>query len=107
MLAKETDAAEVAYALPWLRGRRLERAAQKILRENPKAPPPGNIASWVEESRRIARDHTYPSAETNPPVITLAFKEQAEKITRERLASAGRRLGQQLERLFTVPRETP
>jgi len=92
---------------PWLRGRRLEQAAQKILREHQQAPPPGNLASWLEESRRIARDHAYPNTGENPPVITLAFKRQADKVTRERLATAGRRLGQQLEAVFTVPRETP
>lgn len=91
---------------PWLRGSRLDRAAARILREHPAAPPQGNLAHWLEESRRLARDHAYPPAIEQPPVITEAFKQTAERITRECLVSAGRRLARLLEQRFAVPRGT-
>lgn len=91
---------------PWLRGHRLERAAARLLRDNPNPPPQGNLARWLEESRRLARDHAYPPASEQPPIITEAFKQAAERITHERLSTAGRRLGRLLEQRFAVPRGT-
>jgi len=92
---------------PWLRGRYLDRTVARSLRAHPEAVAAGNLASWIEESREIARQFAYPAVSDEIPVITATFKQDAERITRQRLVVAGKRLAQVLEAAFSVPRETP
>lgn len=92
---------------PWLRDAYLERTVARLLREYPDPVPTGSVAQWMEESRVIAHRHGYPSTTDDPATITEDFKRQAERIARQRLVVAGRRLAAILERIFSVPRETP
>lgn len=92
---------------PWLRDAYLERTVARLLREYPDPVPTGSVSLWMEESRVIARRHGYPPTADDPATITEDFKRQAERIARQRLVAAGRRLAAILEHIFAVPRETP
>lgn len=88
---------------PWLRGERLEAAADALerwpdtsLRRN----EPGTSKRWIAESRALANASAYGSLEGETPVLSADYHERALKIARERVALAGKRLGLLLERLF-------
>lgn len=93
---------------PWLRGARLEKAADTLLAAHPEAPLQGNVTLWREESRKISRDQAYPDTSGSLlPVITAEFRAQSRDIGNRRLTAAGYRLGRLLEEIFgKVSRET-
>lgn len=93
---------------PWLRGARLEKAADALLAAHPKSPPQGGVAIWRDESRRIGRDQAYPTAAGSLlPMVTAEFRAQSRAIAERRLAAAGYRLGRLLDDLLgRVSRET-
>jgi hypothetical protein len=93
---------------PWLRGKRLEQNASRLLETFPK-PEQGNTALWRDESHRLLA-FAYPKADGSLlPTISEEFNQQAHEIANRRLAEAGYRLGRLLESIFTlrVSRETP
>lgn len=93
---------------PWLRGKRLEKNAARLLESVP-APVQGNVAQWKEESHRLL-DLAYPIAEGSLlPTITEEFHQQARELANRRIVEAGYRLGRLLESIFghRVSRETP
>ncbi len=93
---------------PWLRGKRLEKNAARLL-ENFPAPAQGNVRQWKEESHRLLAD-AYPLANGSLlPMITEEFHQQAREMANRRVLAAGYRLGRLLESIFAhrVSRETP
>lgn len=93
---------------PWLRGKRLEKNAARLVASFP-APTQGNVASWRQESHRLLAD-AYPLAHGSLlPMITEEFHEQARDTANRRILEGGYRLGRLLESIFAhrVSRETP
>lgn len=88
---------------PWLRGERLEVAANALERR-PGAPPNqndlGTIKQWIDESHALARSAAYASLEGEVPTLSASYHERALRTARERVALAGKRLGMLLEKLF-------
>jgi hypothetical protein len=93
---------------PWLRGKRLEQNAARLLESHP-APPQGNVAQWRDESHRLLAE-AYPKTNGSLlPAITEDFRQRSRDIAERRIVAAGFRLGGLLEGIFghRVPRETP
>ena len=93
---------------PWLRGKRLEKNAQRLLDDHP-PPTPGTVAQWRDESHALLAS-AYPTAAGSLlPVITEDFNRQAYAIANRRIVDAGYRLGWLLEANIgaRVSRETP
>lgn len=93
---------------PWLRGARLEKAADALLAAYPQPPLQGDVALWREESRRLGQDSAYPPAAGDIlPVITAEFRERSRALAEQRLSAAGYRLGRLLAAVLgRVPRGT-
>lgn len=93
---------------PWLRGARLETAADALLAAHPVPPRQGKVALWRDESWKISRDLAYPgTAGSLLPTVTADFRAQSRAIAEQRLAAAGYRLGHLLDDIFgRVSRET-
>lgn len=93
---------------PWLRGERLEKAADALLAAYPEPPRQGGVSQWEKESRELSRDAAYPVATGSLlPTVTKEFQAESRVIADRRLAEAGYRLGQALESIFgRVSRET-
>ena len=92
---------------PWLRGKRLEDNARRLLERYP-APEQGNVALWREESHRLL-DTAYPSeAGSLLPMVSEAFHHTSRDTANRRIVEAGYRLGRLLDRIFahTVSRGT-
>jgi hypothetical protein len=85
---------------PWLRGRYLERAATTLVAKHPPPPPAGGSKRWIDESWQIARHSAYPQSDEAEPTLTADFHENAQAITRKRIAEAGYRLAELLQKLF-------
>jgi hypothetical protein len=88
---------------PWLRGERLEAAADALekrsgtsLRQN----DPGASKRWIAESRALAQSAAYDGLEGEIPTLSSGYHERALKTAREQVALAGKRLGLLLERLL-------
>ena len=84
---------------PWLRGKRLEDNARRLLERYP-APEQGNVARWREESHRLL-DSAYP---TEPgsllPIVSEAFHRASRDTANRRIVDAGYRLGRLLDSIF-------
>mgnify|MGYP001221630790 CR=1 FL=1 len=81
---------------PWLRGRRLEDEARRLIAEHP-APRQGSVALWRDESHRLLAS-AYPDAVGSLlPIITEDFNQRAHAIAERRIVDAGYRLGRLLE----------
>ncbi|HZX30936.1 MAG TPA: S1/P1 nuclease [Rhodocyclaceae bacterium] len=93
---------------PWLRGERLEKAADALLAAYPKPPRQGGVSQWEKESRELSRDAAYPTSTGSLlPAITGEFQTESRATAERRLAEAGYRLGRALESIFgRVSRET-
>ncbi|MCL2524480.1 MAG: S1/P1 nuclease [Betaproteobacteria bacterium] len=90
-----------------LRGRRLQRAAARLLAAY-RPPAQGDANLWREESRQL-RLAAYPRQNGRlSPIIDKKFQEQSRAIAERRLAEAGYRLGRLLETRLRqrVSRET-
>jgi hypothetical protein len=85
---------------PWLRGRYLERAAAALAAKYPPPPPAGESKRWIDESWQIARDSAYPQSDETEPTLSADFHENAQTIARKRIAEAGYRLAELLQKLF-------
>lgn len=92
---------------PWLRGKRLEETARRLMAHYP-APRQGAVADWREESRTLSAQAAYPTtAGSLLPIITPEFLARSQETAKRRLLEAGIRLGRLLnDALSTVPRET-
>ncbi len=84
---------------PWLRGKRLEDNARRLLERYP-PPAQGNVALWREESHSLL-DTAYPS-ETGSllPMVSEAFHRNSRDTANRRIVEGGYRLGHLLERIF-------
>ena len=75
---------------PWLRGKRLEDNARRLLERYP-APEQGNVARWREESHRLL-DSAYP---TEPgsllPIVSEAFHRASRDTANRRIVDADRK----------------
>lgn len=92
---------------PWLRGRRLEDKARRLIAEHP-APRQGNVALWRDESHRLLAS-AYPDAVGSLlPIVSEGFNQRAHAIAERRIVDAGYRLGRLLEAIIgaRVSRET-
>ena len=93
---------------PWLRGKRLEEKAARLV-ERYAAPAPASVRDWRDESHRLLR-LAYPKAEGSLlPLITESFHQQAQEIANQRIVEAGYRLGHLLGKILNtgVSRGTP
>lgn len=93
---------------PWLRGKRLEQNAARLLETFP-PPSQGNVRLWRDESYRLHTEAYPKAAGSLLPIISEDFHQQARAIANRRIVEAGYRLGRLLETaLHTgVSRETP
>ncbi len=85
---------------PWLRGRYLERTAVSITVAYPSQYDNGDPQHWIDESQQIARDDAYPPGDEAIPTLTAEFHEKAQAIARRRIAEAGYRLAELLQKLL-------
>lgn len=85
---------------PWLRGSRLENAARSLTILYPPPAPSATPDQWLAESWRLARDAAYPPGDAAVPTISADFHANALDIARRRVAEAGYRLADQLQRVF-------
>lgn len=85
---------------PWLRGRQLDSAAERLapLGGNPKTA--GTVSSWLAEGRHLAETVVYAGLEGETPVLDDTYHQRAQQTARERVAIAGKRLARLLERLL-------
>jgi hypothetical protein len=93
---------------PWLRGKRLEQNAARLLATIP-PPSQGNVRLWRDESRRLHTEAYPKTAGSLLPIISEDFHQQARAIANRRIVEAGYRLGRLLETTIPggVSRETP
>lgn len=98
---------------PWLRGERLERTADALIREWPVTTQEDgstlDVAAWIGESRELARSVAYADLDGSTPVIDEGYGERARRTARKRITIAGYRLARVLELLLAagnVSRET-
>lgn len=93
---------------PWLRGKRLEKNAARLIEDYP-APAQGNVRLWRDESHRLLGE-AYPSASGSLlPIVDEDFRRRSRDLANRRIVAAGYRLGRLLESIFgqRVSRETP
>ena len=95
---------------PWLRGDKLDEASQVLMTVHPRAGRSTSSRRWVEESWQIARDNAYPPSNDPTPIITAAFYESSREIANQRVALAGYRLADLLNRRLLLapnPKQPP
>lgn len=93
---------------PWLRGKRLEKNAARLIEDYP-PPAQGDVRQWREESHRLLGE-AYPSASGSLlPIVDEDFRQRSRAIANRRIVDAGYRLGRLLDSIFgqRVSRETP
>jgi hypothetical protein len=92
---------------PWLRGKALEKRAQRLIDDYP-PPVHGNVALWRNESHSLLAVAYPDTAGSLLPIITDEFNRQAREIANQRIVAAGYRLGWLLEATIAarVSRET-
>ena len=92
---------------PWLRGRRLEQRASRLLAQYP-PPVPGTIETWRAESHNLLAS-AYPQRPGSLlPLTDEDFRRRSRDIADRRIVEAGYRLGWLLKATLAarVPRET-
>lgn len=92
---------------PWLRGKRLEERATRLIERHP-APDQGNVRQWRDESHRLLAD-AYPTSNgTLLPTVNEEFQQKTRAIADRRIVEAGFRLGLLLNEIAAtrVSRET-
>lgn len=77
---------------PWLRGKRLEQLAEKLIPLNTTTSTPGTVGQWLAEGRSLAATVVYEGLAGDVPTVNAAYHERAQRIVWERLAIAGKRL---------------
>ena len=93
---------------PWLRGKRLDDSASRLLARYP-APEQGSVSLWKEESHRLL-PAAYPNESGSLlPIIDEDFHRASRDTANRRLVDAGYRLGRLLDGIFGNPvsRGTP
>ena len=89
---------------------RILALAQEVMKENPaESLPDANDTDphdWVMESYRLARDVTYKNI-TEGGAPSQSYTEEAQKLSRKRLALAGYRLAGVLNKLFVAEAPKP
>lgn len=80
-------------APPWLRGSRLEGAAERLIRENRPARAVGTVGEWLAEGKLLATTTVYDGLHGDVPTIEADYNERALRVARERVTLAGQRLG--------------
>lgn len=86
---------------PWLRGERLDAAAGALMAAHRPGARATTSRRWIEESWQIARECGYPAATGDPPVVVSeAFYKTSREIADRRVALAGYRLADLLNRIF-------
>lgn len=89
---------------PWLRGSRLAAATQALSAMHAGLAHTGTPGQWIAESRKIARDNAYPPDGEATPTLSPSFHDKAQEIARQRVAQAGFRLAELLNRLLHAQR---
>lgn len=91
---------------PWLRGRRLDERAARLLGRHP-PPARGTVRIWRDESHALLAT-TYPTDHGSLlPIVSEDFHRRSTATAEARVVAAGYRLGWLLElKLARVPRET-
>ena len=90
---------------PWLRGDRLDAAAQALAAAHARVNRSVDTERWIEESWRLARDKAYPAVQPGSddvPEITETFYAASRVIADRRVAQAGFRLAAVLNRAFAA-----
>ncbi|WP_153111173.1 S1/P1 nuclease [Propionivibrio limicola] len=92
---------------PWLRGEQLDKASRAMMVIYPRPPRSVSARGWIEESWQMARQHAYPKEldehlpeEAAAIVIDAAFFENSREVANRRIAEAGYRLADVLNRVF-------
>ena len=85
---------------PWLRGDRLETAAQRMMRETVAPRTAGTLTHWLDESEALARSTVYAGLDGEVPTLTAEYHERALRTARERVALSGHRLALLLRQLL-------
>lgn len=86
---------------PWLRGERLDAAAKALMATYPADAGATSSWRWIEESWQIARDNGYPAGDGATPIpLSEAFYESSREIANRRVAQAGYRLADLLNRVL-------
>lgn len=85
---------------PWLRGSRLEKAADRLqpLAGNPRSP--GSVSSWMKEGRELAASVVYEGLIGEVSSLSSDYHERAQRTAQERVAIAGMRLALVLQAAF-------
>jgi len=83
-----------------LRGERLDTAIRALIAAYPRPAHRASSAQWIAESWHIARESGYPPGQEATPTLTEAFFENSREIANRRVAEAGYRLADLLNRLF-------
>ncbi len=84
--------------VPWLRGEALERDCQALMAAYPRPRRQPSSQKWLDESWQIAHDSAYPPELDDITVIGEDFYERSREIANRRLAEAGYRLADLLNR---------
>ncbi len=92
---------------PWLRGKRLQAAAEQIIERQPK-PPQKDVDAWASESHALLPDAYPTQAGSLLPTVNEVFHKNARQLAEQRIAAAGYRLGKLLDNALRgcVSRET-
>lgn len=84
---------------PWLRGKRLDETAGRLLARYP-APIQGDVSLWRDESHHLLRD-AYPREPGSLlPIISEEFHRACRETANRRIVEAGYRLGRLLDGIF-------
>lgn len=86
--------------VPWLRGEALERDCQALIAAYPRPRRQQSSQKWLDESWLIAHDSAYPPEPDEITVIGEEFYERSREIANRRLAEAGYRLADLLNRVL-------
>ena len=77
---------------PWLRGSRLEKAADRLMPLGGDPRSPGSVSSWMKEGRELAASVVYEGLIGEAPSLSADYHERAQRTAQERVAIAGKRL---------------
>ena len=85
---------------PWLRGSRLEKAAERLMPLGGEPRSPGSASSWMKEGRALAVSVVYEGLTGEVPSLSAEYHERAQLTAQERVAIAGKRLALVLRAVF-------
>lgn len=85
---------------PWLRGSRLEAAADRLMPLGGQPGTPGSVRQWLTEGRKLSETVVYADLDGEVPTLDARYHERAQRTARECVALAGKRLALLLEELL-------